>query len=373
MHGLILALLMLAPPAGARIGAPPKSAGPAFEELVKQADAARDANKLDDALILYKRAVKLRPAWDEGWWAIGSIAYDQDKYPDCAQAFNRLVALKPALAPAWIMSGLCEYRLHEYGTAYRNLLRAEGLHFEGSPELAKVGRYHLALLLIKNASFERAIVLLNFLSRSGGTTPEIAAAAGVAGLRRPILLSEVPEADRDLVLKFGNAMAAAFAQDPKEAVSRFQEAIEAYPTVADIRYRYGAYLMNSDAEKGIEEVKKTLELDPAHVPALVTLTIRYTIRGEFNSAKAYGERAVKVDPYNFVPHLVLGRAHLGARELPNAVRELEMATKLASDSADAHFSLAAAYAQSGRKADAARERAEFQRLQKLIDSPVGNK
>src|SRR5882672_12711615 len=85
------------------------ASGPSFETLSRQAAAARDANRLDDAVSLYKRALRIRPAWDEGWWNLGSITYDQDKFTECAPAFKRLTALKPDLAAAWIMSGLCEY------------------------------------------------------------------------------------------------------------------------------------------------------------------------------------------------------------------------------------------------------------------------
>jgi tetratricopeptide (TPR) repeat protein len=131
--------------------------------------------------------------------------------------------------------------------------------------------------------------------------------------------------------------------------------------------------MNNMPDKGVEQINKALEMAPNHVPSLVTLTIHFTIKGEFNTAKGYGVRAVTADPRNFAAHLVMARAHLGAHESADAVRELELARKLAPDSADVRFSLAAAYAQAGRKAEAAKERLEFQRLQKLLDSAGGNK
>ena len=91
-------------------------------------------------------------------------------------------------------------------------------------------------------------------------------------------------------------------------------------------------------------------------------------RGEQAEAKPFAERAVKVAPKNFAARACLGRVLLEGSEsdLPGAIRELEMAVKLAPDSPQVHFSLASAYSKAGRKQEAARERAEFARLKKLM-------
>jgi len=125
MHALFVALLLWTPPAGAAPPPAPDKAVASFDLLVKQANDAQQHNRLDEALDLFRQAVALRPAWDEGWWSIGMLAYDQDKFSECAPAFHRLRSLKPDLAAGWIMSGLCEYRLRQYDAAYRSLLEAE--------------------------------------------------------------------------------------------------------------------------------------------------------------------------------------------------------------------------------------------------------
>ncbi len=367
MQGLILALLTLAPPAAA-----PKAAGPSFETLARQADQARDANRLDQALSLYRQAVQRKPDWDEGWWAIGTIAYDQDKYAECAPAFRRLTALKPNLAPAWIMSGMCEYRVRHFASAYQSLLHADTLGFQATPELARAGRLHLVFLLTKNGSFERAIALCTLLCRNNAISPEIVTAAGIAGLRRPWLPEEVPAADRPLVMAFGEALAATAAQQSKDAVAKYEAALKAYPDNAEIHYRYGAYLMINSIGRGLDEIKTALELDPTHIPALVGLTMDALTHADYATACQYGERAVKLAPDDFAAHLMYGRALIEV-QFQSAIRELELAVKLAPDSPDAHYSLAVAYTRAGRPVDAARERAESERIKKLINSRVGSK
>jgi len=64
-------------------------------------------------------------------------------------------------------------------------------------------------------------------------------------------------------------------------------------------------------------------------------------------------------------HVALGRALLAKENPTRAATELEIAVKLAPGSPDARFSLASAYSRLGRKEDAARELAEFKRLERL--------
>ena len=63
--------------------------------------------------------------------------------------------------------------------------------------------------------------------------------------------------------------------------------------------------------------------------------------------------------------MALGRALLAKDNPARAAAELETAVKLAPASPDARFSLASAYTRLGRKADSARELAEFKRLENL--------
>jgi Tfp pilus assembly protein PilF len=339
-------------------------AASSFDVLSRQAEQARDANRLDEALALYRRALKLKPTWEEGWWNAGSIAYDRDRYAEGASAFRRLADLKPGAAPTWTMLALCEYRLKQYDSARKSLLRVESLGFQEPPELARAARLHLALLLTKGGSFETAIIHLTALVRVDGKAPEVIAAAGIAGLRRPWLPADVPEADREKVFKLGDAMAAGMERDPKAALEKFEAAVEAFPAEANIHFRFGAFLIaeSEASDRGIGEIRKALELDPAHVPAMIGLTAIYLKRGEAESARNYAAQAVKASPGDFATHIVLGRALLETADAAGAATELERAVKLAPDNPEARFSLASAYSRLGRKADAEREHEEFKRL-----------
>lgn len=340
-------------------------AAPSFDTLTQQARAARDAGQLDQAMAFYQRALKINPNWDEGLWSLGNIAYDLDRYGECAPAFHHLAAVKPDSAPAWTMAGLCEYKLRRFEDAIESLTHAENLKFNEPAELARAGRLHLALSLNRTGAFERAITVLTELTRMQQKTPEIVVAAGIAGLRRPWLPAEVPQASRELVFKLGDAMAAAMELDYKAGAAKFEALLQQYPQEPNVHFRFGAFLAVQDSPRGIEEIKKAVELDPGHVPALVGLAVIYLKHEELDSALEYGRRAVKASPGDFSTHVALGRVLLAREDPAAAAAELESATKLAPANPDAHFSLASAYSRLGRKADAARELGEFKRLENL--------
>lgn len=359
-------LLLLQPAAGGqRTGGAGKSV---FDTVASQAASARDANRMDQAVELYKRALRMRPAWDEGWWNLGSITYDQDKYAECAPAFRKLTALKPDLSPGWIMSGLCEYGLHDYAAARKSLLQAEGLQFAGPPELSRAGRLHLALVLTRAGAFEKAIVILTELTRMDRKTPEISVAAGIAGLRKPWLPSEVPEADRDRVSKLGDAMATAMELDAKGSIAKFEALLLENPADPDIHFRFGALLMQQDPERGMSELRKTLDLQAGHIPALLGLSAICLKNGDSRGALAYAEKAVQQEPNDFATHVALGRALLDADDATRAADQLSLAVKLNPESVDAHYSLASAYSRTGRKQDAQHEQEEFRRLRARVDA-----
>jgi tetratricopeptide (TPR) repeat protein len=359
MRGFLTGFLMLASLAAGQ------TAPPSFQTLAGQADAARDANQLDKAVTLYQRALKLKPDWDEGLWNFGSITYDLDRYAECAPTFRRLAAVKPDSVPAWTMAGLCEYKLRHYDAALESLLHVDRLKFQEPPALAHSARLHLALVLSKTGSFEKAIAVLTDLTRIDHKSPDIIAATGIAGLRKPWLPFEVPEADRDLVFKLGDAMTAGMDFDHKESIRKFEEVLQQYPAEPNVHFRFGAYLNNQDSDRGIEEIKKALALAPDHVPALVGMAAIHLKRDEPQTAMDYAQRAVKASPGDWTTHITLGRVLLAREDPAGAASELEAAARLAPGSPEARFSLASAYSRLGRKEDAARELAEFKRLQRL--------
>ena len=110
------------------------------------------------------------------------------------------------------------------------------------------------------------------------------------------------------------------------------------------------------------ELKNELNLQPDHLPALVSLSAELLKRGDASAALPYVERAVRLAPNNFAARTTHGRALVELNRLEEGIQDLRYAVQLEPGSAQAHYSLATAYARAGMKEEAARERAEFVRL-----------
>src|SRR5688572_14857235 len=82
----------------AKPGAKPAAAKPqtaAFDELVKKATDARQAQRWDEAVALYGRLAKMKPDFVEAHWYQGTAYYSLDDFPSCRAAFSRVVRLAP--------------------------------------------------------------------------------------------------------------------------------------------------------------------------------------------------------------------------------------------------------------------------------------
>lgn len=361
-----ICLLLASMTAAAQSPAPPASVA----GIARKAAAARDANRPEAALKLYSQALRIAPRWAEGWWQAGTIHYAMDQYPQCRDAFRRFAALEPKVSAGFGFLGLCEFQTKDFPRATASLERAVTLGLPQGEQLTDVVLYHLALVHTKGGNFERALQVCSMLVKKSVADPNVAAVAGTAALRRPLFPHEVPEEDRDAVSRLGNVLLLVGTRPAEEIIAQFEALLRDYPKLPSLRYTYATFLLVNDPDKGLEQLKAELEIGPDHLPALISLAFEYLRRGEPEAALPSAERAARLAPASFAARACLGRVLLesGDQRLPDATRELEAAVRLAPDSPQARYSLASAYARAGRKQDAARERAEFARLKKLMDT-----
>lgn len=337
--------------------------------LSKEGETARQANRIDDAIAIYKKGITLRPDWDEGWWYLGSLYYNLDRYQEARDAFRHLTAEKPNAAVGWGMLGLCEFQTREYDASLSHLRQAVELGVSEDQNVSDVIHYHFALLLTRYEHYEDAMKTISAFAQRNINQPDYIEAMGIAALRKPLLPSELPPTERELVMDVGRTLYDATALKTNEASLEFQVLLDKYPKVPNIHYLYGSFLMYSDANAGLAQLKEELEISPTHVPAMVTIASEYVHRQDFKSGLSYAEKAVLLDPQSFPAHAVLGRVLTeGDIDPARGLKELELAKKLAPGSPQVRIALATAYTKAGRKDDAARERQEFLRLRKMTDA-----
>jgi tetratricopeptide (TPR) repeat protein len=349
------------PPAGSAT----KDPAEAVSKLGALADKAREEGRFDDALGLYFEALELDPAWAEGWWYVGTIHYDLYQYKGAREAFRRLIALQPEYGPGYAYAGLCEFELGRYEAAVDHLHRAGALGFSDHKELRDVSRYHLGAALTRLEQYEVALSMLNSFAVEGNESTRVIEAMGLALLRMPLLASELPAERREMVLMAGRANFYAARRLTVAARRTFEELAHRFPEAPNVNYAYGTFLVIEEPETGLDILRRELAISPGHVHAKLQIAFEYLKRSDFEAALPYAREAVEAAPSLFPARKAYGDALLGVGDVQAAIEQLEAGVKMADDSPGMRFSLARAYARAGRTEEAARERAEFLRLDKI--------
>jgi tetratricopeptide (TPR) repeat protein len=355
---------------------PAKAAGPAkkapaatpaaFTAAKNAGDKALAENRLDDAIAEYYKALKIKPDWAEGWWHLGLISYEAQRYVPARDALRRVVTLSPNDARSWGIMGLCEFQLKDYDPALEHLQRARQLGIRTGDELAPVFRYHAAILLTRLGLFEQAQQVLNEFAVEGTDSPNVILAFGIATLRLPMLPTELPGERRDAVMLAGRAQFFSASRLLPAATGAFEQLVARYPDLPNVHYAFGNFLLGEEADRGIQELQKELQVTPNHSIAMLALAFEYIKRSDYATAKTWAEKAVAADPMDFAARKALGQVLLETGDTDGAIRELEAGVKMAPTSPVMHFQLAKAYQKAGRASDAERERAEFTRLDRAV-------
>ncbi len=344
----------------------PKAAAPSatFDSVAKKAEAARQAGRYDEAIQLYRDALKLKPDWFEGRFFLGTLLHDNDRFEEARDEFRRLVQADPKNGLVLALKGLCEFQLKNYERALKELQGARDLGIS-SPDVMSVASYHLAILLNRFEQYELAFEVLRDFAGQNKDTQGVIEAFGLSILRMPLLPSELSADRREMVLMAGRA---GFNQAKGRATPAgrlaFEELVSRCPNVPNVHYAYGVFLVRDQPEAGLEEFRRELRISPSHHYAMLQIAYELLKEGKYEDAKPYAEQAAQLAPNLFAAHHALGRVLFQTGAVDKAIDSLETARRLAPDSPEVRFSLARAYAKAGRTEEAARERAEFVKLDK---------
>jgi len=365
----LLALFLTANPASQP--SPQKS----FKEVAKQAEAARTADHLTEAIQLYTEGVRLRPSWSDGWWSLGSLLYDQDRFSEAEVAFNRFVATSPKPGPAYAFLALCEYETLEYDKSLQHFQAWGRKGSPGTTELIDVAGFHWALLLTREGRFPEALYLLAAKAQKLGRSPALVEAMGLASLRITNLPEDYPPERRELVWLAGEAAFYSAVNQHDRAEECAAKLLMHHSQAPNVHYFRGTLFgFQKERTEAAREYQQELQLSPQHVPAMVELALVQI--DDFKPAEAalLAERAVALDPKNYRAHYALGRALFETDSLQESAHHLETAKQLAPDSAPIRFALAKAYRALGRTKEAERESAVFLslRAKEEVSAPQGS-
>jgi tetratricopeptide (TPR) repeat protein len=335
-----------------------------FDRVAAQAEEARGANRIEDAIKFYRQGVMLRPRWAEGWFNLGTLLYDKDAFSDAAVALGRAAALSPKVGTTWVLLGLCEFKLGRHADALEHIRRGRLLGVPADPQFRRVMIYHEGLLLVGKGDFERAQETLGQLSQEGVESDELFTALGLAVLR--LRFSELLAGDatlREIVARAGHAEHLAAQKKFDEAQREYERLAADFPKSQNVHYARGRFLLVShDDEGAVAEFLREIENNPQHLLARLLIADTRLRRREFADGLPYAEEAVKLSPRLPLARYLLGSLLLGAGQTERAVAELETAARLMPDEPKIFYALSNAYLRAGRKSEAERALATFARL-----------
>ena len=357
MRSIFLGILICSSLAASAASVPSR-----FEMIARQAEAARSQDRIPDAIRLYREGTHLRPSWNEGWWYLGTLLYDQDRYSEASNAFRNVLASPSHRGAALGFLGLCEYETGRYDDALAHFRAWAGAGWAGTAQLRDVAVFHFALLLTRDGRFVESLYLLATLAQRLGDTPELSEAMGLASLRMRHDPRDYPPELRERIWLAGKAALYA-AQSPAdyqradEFAARLESRYSAQPEVHYFRGTlYGFEGKKADAER---EYREELKISPNHAPSLVALATLDFDKGDVAEAASLSRRAVDSEPDNAEAHHLLGRAYLEQGNLRASLSELEVAKGLAPDSPGVRSHLAMVYSKLGRAQQAKAESDAF--------------
>ena len=340
-----------------------------FEALATSAAAAREADKPEEAIRDYQKALAIRPTWTEGWWYLGSLQYDSDYYSAAIMSFERVLQLAPQLGAAWNFLGLCEFETGHYEHALVHLEKGQALGGGEDAETTRVSTYHLALLLIRNSEFDRASALLTSTFVTQQITPQIKVAMGLALLRVALLPNDVDPSKDALVHSGGEAAAMAAQGEAAQARELLQKMLKDYANIPYLHYAYGIALASAgQQEAALAQQQEETKISPQSALPWIQIS---TLQMQRHPEQAFlaAQKAVLLAPDSAAAHRALAESLQALGKQDRAAEEFQTAEKFSPEKSQPDNRVAQLYsrpalgtatagAESGRQAsDAA---AQFQ-------------
>jgi len=336
--------------------AQPEQPSPQFDDLASRAAAARDQNNLPLAIELYGQAERLNPGWAEGWFYLGLLQYLTNDFPPAIAAFDHLLALQPNSPQALALRGLCEFETEAFNDALRDLNQAVQMGAASEPGNEQIIRFHLAELLTRAGRFQDALRQYEVLAENHAEGSDLILGTGLAGMRVAALPKDITPENSELYSTAGTAGYTFLSGDLHEADTLFNQVFARYPTTPALHFFYGTLFFMHGIDLDIPQFQKEVAIEPTNAEAHALLAFSLILDGRFAEARPEAEQAYAEAPGMPLAQVALGRSLSETGDPDRATEILNQVLKRDPNNLEAHMALAVAYARSGKREDAYRER-----------------
>ena len=297
-------------------------------------------------------------------WNQALLEFTESQYSAAAADFKASLAVTPDNGNGWALLGICEYESKDFDNALIHLDRSAKLGVSAKPEYLYLARYTYGVLLVHTGQFDQAAeVLATATKAEGPLAAKVEYALGLALLRRAEFPDATPAPQIALVTAAGHIARLLEDSNYGEAFPQFKLLLQKYPAEPFLHYAYGtALIAMSEFDQAAAQMQAEAAISPkSELPCLRLASIALRQR-DAATAATWSHRALTFAPDSVDAHYLLGRASLEAGDLPAAMRELEIASKLSPASPEIHFNLAKAYARAKMPEKAQHERDIFSAL-----------
>jgi Flp pilus assembly protein TadD len=305
----------------------------------------------------------MRPDWAEGWWYLGTMAYDHSHFQRAVEALTKVTALAPRDGNAFAMLGLSEARLGRKQSALAHLSHGLALGVGDEANMRHVVLFTQANLLLAEGEFGHAQKILDQLVQEQVQPDDdflIALGRAVLGLQ-----SSASTADtgmRNLILMAGKAEVLAANRETDAALSAYGDLVKRFPKVHNVEFAYGRFLLaNHLDEQAVTAFKSEIANSPKHLLARLGIA-GALLRVDPASSEIYAEQAVHLAPKLEETHYLFGASLLAVGDVERSIPELEIAAHLNPSDSRVYFDLAKAYTRVHRDRDARQARIKFAQL-----------
>lgn len=330
----------------------------------QRAVALQQQGNFDEAAAAYRALLKNNPDYVEALANFGTVLSRLGQYQEAIAAYEKALKLNPQLTPLLLNLGIAHYRAGQFAKAaevFPQLLQAAPTSLQARQlyglSLAALGKDEAALAQLEptlDVAPPDAAVLY-----TAGTLYLRLNKPGLRGMLER--LAAFPAGQAALHLLQGQAFLRD--QDFEQALEELQAAEKLN---AELPRLYFALGLAHHQLKHHQEARAAFEIEarrsPNDAPTLYFLAASLEALGDLAAAHQHVTASLKLDPQATASNALLGKILFQQGKALLALKYVEAAVKANPTEHEQRYLLARIYQQLGRKADAAREFAEVQRL-----------
>jgi tetratricopeptide (TPR) repeat protein len=339
--------------------------GQAYDDAAQEAISLERQGKNLEAEAEWAAVSRAHPASAEPFAHLGLLEARQEHYAEAIASYKKAMSLNPAMPGLRLNLGLAYFKAGSYHEA----VHVFGPLLNDAPEDQRL----TILMGMSHYGLDEFAAAIPYLKRASQTDPRnlplllTLAHSCLFSNQYPCVLDayhriialNAESAEADMLV--GEALDEM--KDKLGAIREFRAAVLANPKEPNVHFGLG-YLLWTKGQypEAAREFQAEIDNDSHHVQAILYLADSEMQMNRIDDAKPLLEKLVKLNPDTAMGHLDLGIAYADGGSNEKALREFQMAAKIAPGNVNAHWRMARLYRNMGRT-DLARS--EFERAKGL--------